>query len=283
MKSIMGQNRTRLPQSWQLLSASTMSFVTWQLGIYFPYLLRIRVSSDPRPGWDSLTENTQQTLRRIVMDCTADDCTCSCSVSGCTARTLIARSYLSRVVKRSEEVKHKRTSFFRDIINPIVQLIDVDAALGCSETLRLLTFEGLGLTHTCCYPQWVSESSFMFYRIEDQAEINEIREEQSAGLSQLEELLTELESKFDELEIPLLDFLTDYWEPRMEGFLDEDDGSLDMEAIREIGVEMDEPCLESESVADENLNQVLESDTGVEEAYNIHHDAEFEYDQSDST
>ena len=225
--SVKGQHVTCYPQSWQLLRATTISFVSWELGKPAP----IQQQWEERTkffDWEILTENTPQTLqtlRRIVMDCTTDDCTCSCSVSGCTARTLMGRSYTSWEGKKD---LYERTCNYREIIIYLAQLIDVDAALGSCEVLRLLTFQELGLTHVCCRPRLVGYifSSYMFFRIEDQAEINEIREEESAGLSLLEELLKEFELKMDELGIPFPDFLTDYWAPRMEQVLDE---NLDQE------------------------------------------------------
>ena len=220
--SVKGQHATYYPQSWQLLRATTIFFVSWELGKPAPIQLQWRGRTEFF-DWNILTGNTPQTLptlRRIVMDCTTDDCTCSCSVSGCTARTLIGRSYTSREEKKD---LYKRTYDYREIILNLAELIDVDSTLGSCEVLRLLTFQELGLTHVCCRPRLVGhiKSSYMFFRIEDQAEINEIREEESAGLLLLEELLTEFELKMDELGIPFPDFLTDYWAPRMEQVLDE--------------------------------------------------------------
>ncbi|CAD6569753.1 MAG: hypothetical protein ASARMPRED_003132 [Alectoria sarmentosa] len=73
-------------------------------------------------------------------------------------------------------------------------------------------------------------------RIGDQAEIDEIHEEAAADLQKLEELLEEFEGKMIELDLPLLEFIEEYWWPRMKEVLNE--GELDEEALKEIGVKV---------------------------------------------
>ena len=120
--------------------------------------------------------------------------------------------------------------------------------------MRLITFEKLELTHTCCRPHWYvhdekshkciggqQRQSVRFSRPMLPSEIEEIRDEESADLQKLAELLAEFEAKVIELDIPIPDFLEQYWEPRMEQVLRENEGSLDMKALREIGVEI-HPC-----------------------------------------
>lgn len=222
----------------ELLSASAISFSAWKLGLAFAFRLcfDFPVHRRSREGFPVLLkkgapENTQQTLRKIVTDCTTDDCTCSCSASGCTTRTLIFRSYTSNT--RGGNLC-ERTNNYQETILHLAQLTDTDAALGSSETLRLLTFQELGLKHTCCYWRCVNNLSevFVLMRIEDQSEINEFLED-SAGLSVLEKLLSEFELKMEELDIPFPDFLTDYWGPRMEQ-VHEERKSSDMGALRSL-------------------------------------------------
>ena len=232
---------TKLPQDWQLLDASTICFVAWRLGTAFalqqlnPNLsLHIRTQTELFPILlrETPTENTAQTLRRILMDCTMDDCTCFCSESGCTVRSLIDRSYTNQ--KWGEDL-YRRTRDFGETFMRLARLTDADPAIGISEALRLLTFQELGLKHTCCSQVYVDDRCClsMFFRLKDQAEINEFRDEDSAGLSHLEELLTEFEMKMNELDSPFPDFLMDYWVPRMEQVLDGSEGSSDIEELDE--------------------------------------------------
>ena len=239
---IEGQCAIGLPQVRQLLSANAISLLAWKIGLVMAFQQQHRQcplnrDNDPFPMWceEWATESTQQTLRRILMDRTTDDCTCSCSASGCTARTLIIKSYASEM--RRVDL-YGQTNDDREIILRLVQLTDADAALWTSEALRWLTFQELRLEHTCCYWRYVDDHSdrLTLMIIKDQAKMNEILEENSAGLSLLEELLTEFEMKMDELDIPFPDFLTGYWEPRMEQVRDEWKGSSDMEALREFGL-----------------------------------------------
>ena len=206
----------------ELLGVSAISFLAWimsmgiafhQLVPNFPFHGRIRpeMGLAHPPDEETFTESTLQTLRRIVMDCTTDDCTCSCSVSGCTMRTIIGKSYIDHGWSKNP---WGYTNHYREVILYLAQLTNVDASLGSSEVLRFLTFRELDLKHTCCYWKFMN-GVFMVMRISDQAEIDEFREEDSEGLSKLEELLTEFEMKMNELDIPFPDFLLDYWEPRM--------------------------------------------------------------------
>ena len=115
----------------------------------------------------------------------------------------------------------------------------------------MITFERLGLAHTCCRPYWSRHSkkshicigreqrnTVQFSRPLSPSEIEEIRDEELADLQKLAELLVEFESKVVELDLPIPDFIWQYWEPRMEQVLQEDEGSLDKETLRESGVKI---------------------------------------------
>ena len=240
---------TKLQQVRQLLNASSISLLAWKIGLaiasqHVSRLYRfdrkdIRTRLEPQLLLEWATENnTRQTLRRIVMDCTTDDCTCSCSVFGCTARTLITRSYAKRMWWcRQHKDLYERANEYRSTILGLAQVTGADAALWSSEALRLLTFQALGLRHTCCdwYCVDTTSDSFVAFGIKYQTEIDEIQKHNSAGLAKLEELLPEFQSKIDTLDITFSDFLADIWEPRMEQARDEMKAS-DMEASRDFGL-----------------------------------------------
>lgn len=237
-----------LSGSQQLFSATSLNFVACHLGssldLQFP----------EKREWNkkrSLSETSKRVLERIVMDNVSDDCSCACSISGCKAFTLITKNYFLRTYRE-----------FQNWVNlwaQLIDLIDICDPLKSSEFLRLMTFEELRITHTCCRMNTKYEvAPYLLSRIGDQAEIDEIHEEEAADLEKLEELLEEFEGKMIELDLPLLDFIDEYWSHRMYAVLNE--GELDEEALREIGVvvyESDEEALREIGV------QVYESDSDL--------------------
>lgn len=71
--------------------------------------------------------------------------------------------------------------------------------------IRFLTFSEMGLAHTCCQTAYCG-----LLRARHRDEVKEIREEKRFLLDELEELVAEFESKYDELGVPLSRFLEDY-------------------------------------------------------------------------
>ena len=231
-----GQYGTELLNTRQLLSANAISLLAWKIGIAMAFQEQRRHpldrDNDPFPVWYEqwATESTQQTLRRILMDGTTDDCTCSCSASGCTARTLISKSYASEM--RRLDLCELANDYGGNILR-LAELTDTDVALWSSEALRWLTFQELGLKHTCCdwYCVDPHSESFVSTRIKDQTKIDELQEQNSEGISLLEWYLLAFETKIDEENIPFAEFLRYYWAPTMDSF-HEDRNSSDMEASK---------------------------------------------------
>ncbi|KAI9373044.1 hypothetical protein BJX61DRAFT_505024 [Aspergillus egyptiacus] len=139
-----------------------------------------------------------------------DSCLCGCCSDGCTPftmalRRIMATSYgphpgyaLKLIVSHAKD-----TPEYSQII------------------LRVLTFDGLGLTHTCCHQVKEYDNMGLLFDIKDRDpnEVGEIRDEERALLARFEDLLTEFNSKFDEMGLPILEFLNHYWHPRMMDFL----------------------------------------------------------------
>lgn len=190
------------------------------------------------------SETDQQLAQKIFMASPTDGCKCACSISGCTTRTFLFKGFsISRRRQSSESLSA------HDIIKFCSDPKDVYSWLDAAELLRFITFEKLDLTHTCCRPHWSrhigksqisvgnkQRETVRFSRPMPPSEIEEIRDEESANLQTLAELLAEFEVKMVELDLSILDFISRYWEPRMEQLHRENEGSLDMEALREIGV-----------------------------------------------
>ena len=95
-----------------------------------------------------------------------------------------------------------------------------------------MTFEALGLTHTCHREFWQGGTP-------SEEEIWEIQSEERFMIQQLESLLAEFDAKLLEVGGTLASFLNEHWKPRMEGVLKAKDEVLDEEErrkMREIGV-----------------------------------------------
>lgn len=89
----------------------------------------------------------------------------------------------------------------------------------CISAIRVLTFGSLGLKHTCCHAQ-------LGYLPMSWEEVEEIYEEQLEGVVLLENLMRGFEQKLDELGVEFTEFLTSYWEPRM------DEVHAELEAVK---------------------------------------------------
>ena len=230
-------NEGEMPyESRQLMSATSLHFVACKIGLALGEYIKV-LYNHRRPLRTSLSETSKRVLERIVVDNVSDDCRCSCSINGCKAFTLMSKRY--NWLTDGEFPNWVR------LWAQLTDLIDIGDPLKSSEFLRLMTFKKLGLTHTCCRFGFDHFSGMrLFFRIGDQVAIDEIHEEEAADLQKLEELLEEFEAKRIELDLPFMDFLKEYWRPRMDEVLRE--GELDEEALKELGVrvyESDEEAL----------------------------------------
>ncbi|KAL3469152.1 hypothetical protein BJX99DRAFT_265471 [Aspergillus californicus] len=89
--------------------------------------------------------------------------------------------------------------------------------------IRSLTFDALGLTHTCCHITDPANGPPVVIEDREKEEAQEIRDEEKHILKRFETLLNELYSKFDESNIPIVDFLQQVWYPQVMDFLSHQD------------------------------------------------------------
>ncbi|KAL3481002.1 hypothetical protein BJX99DRAFT_253984 [Aspergillus californicus] len=168
-------------------------------------------------------------LSMILSNNVRDNCQCGCSAGGCSMlnqmfRTLCEKyenpltiytpqmvgDLISRLGKTCEEEYENRSAF---------------------STIRYVTFEALGMTHTC-HVYGSHEIKIM-----DPEDVKEIRDEESGLLNELEGLLVEFEQKYGELGVGITEFLTGYWQTRMDEVLTPGDmGAQEVRQITEIGV-----------------------------------------------
>ncbi|KAF2802203.1 uncharacterized protein BDZ99DRAFT_576907 [Mytilinidion resinicola] len=157
-------------------------------------------------------------VQRAIFQCTRKDpCSCYCSPGGCTAL-----SCLMKGIRDSLRNRPASPLTLKPLAGALLQF-DLGRRNGlivAMEFIRMMTFDSLELTHTCCTygePGWNSPYLEMpRRRVEEQEEIDRIHEEETEGLKQLETLMEEFTKTFAESEIPLKEFFEGYWRERME-------------------------------------------------------------------
>ncbi|TGO50784.1 hypothetical protein BCON_0176g00170 [Botryotinia convoluta] len=210
----------------------------------------------PNGGPENLTSQPEvrNVMFKVLTTSTADPCICACSKSGCTALTILLKQttleldeeeIISVFTDLSEEGFPLDSTYWimRASIMFLLQFIGTDndawKILG-PEIIRFATFTILELTHTCCVYHPYSEGSpphhFTPFDIGDH---QDIQEEESAQIEELEILVKDFDSKYIELAQPILKFFDGYWRSRM---LDYDIINTkpytrdELEKIRELGV-----------------------------------------------
>ncbi len=194
-------------------------------------------------GWEdysTLSSVSQAHLRLIIGNEIQDDCKCACSSGGCRALCMLLKPIFSR-----RTIAHHDQMLSRFIVRCLSSSIVPDRTtsdLVLSDLVRLLTFERLNLTHTCCRERgyWV----LLSLPFEDD-EIQEIQNEEHEDLQLLENLMVEFDQRRRELGYPLAQFMKEYWMPRMEEVLSEQK-PIDYEKVREIGVVLHDSDVKSE-------------------------------------
>lgn len=145
---------------------------------------------------------------------TQDYCVCACSPGGCTTLSVALRS----ILLKAYYLRRRRITdvFLRKLILSLTVWQDSWPDLSRA-IVRTLTFDALDLTHTCCTeicrgrPFWPSVPD----EGRDETEVGRIAEDQHFLVKEFEQLMEEMESKLDELGLPLEEFLDCYWYDRV--------------------------------------------------------------------
>ena len=144
-----------------------------------------------------------------------DGCDCACCPNGCTSLSVALRQIVHDLSNSTKELGH-RSFWFRQILQLVVER--AQSRPGTHQAIiRSLTFDGLGLKHTCCIE--IQGWCLQEMKGRDKAEIREIWEEQKQCFERFEQLVLEFDAKFVELGQPIIDFLADHWHIRMVEFL----------------------------------------------------------------
>lgn len=171
--------------------------------------------------WDNLEKKYRNWKKSIAelgdayffVFSTKDCCVCACSSGGCTTLSVALRCILLEV---SEERWITMGVPLRKLIHSLIVWQDYWPDLPWA-IVRALTFDALGLTHTCCTEIYRDEPLWPDVPKErrDETEVGRIADDQHSLVKEFEDLMEEMESKFDELGLPLEEFLDGYWYDRV--------------------------------------------------------------------
>lgn len=176
---------------------------------------------------------------KLLEDKTTDPCHCYCVVNGCTPASKFISGVYTTVLLWEDDITNYVIKYMRSIKSTILDKTEIDIAF---DFIRVITFERLGMRHTCCrYTMRTRNRRFRRYEVPsllEVAEVEEIREEDRYLAELLDTLVEEFERKFRELDVPLSQFVEEYLWPRVDEAMEEQDevSSEDLHAIRDIGV-----------------------------------------------
>jgi hypothetical protein len=211
--SLLGQIGSKLNQT-------AIHGVAYEFGSYLfhPY---------QKENWQKLAPEARKRLVDLICNMSSpDNCCCACSPQGCTPFTSILKTALGDEYNYYLTSRRARMAELRKAFNKITQFLPLNV-LGLPKItlaiLRFLTFEALGIRHTCCYCYCELRINSSLGDYYDEEDLQELREEDSSLVEILEELVQEFETDYKPSEGKFLPFLGRYWKYRMGEVLEEMD------------------------------------------------------------
>lgn len=177
-------------------------------------------------------------LTRFLTSREKDKCNCACSQDGCEVGTVITRAIIAWVHnpkshKEDQPLKEKVANVGCGIkvllyFDPELEARPAD----CHALFRALTFDLLGLTHTCHLRN--------MHGIEDQ-EVRDIQELEKEDIVLLDGLVEHFANAWHDCDGPLIDFVAGYWFETVEGIIAERSKPRvdELENIRKLGVKLE--------------------------------------------
>ena len=160
-------------------------------------------------------------LKSLTYD-VEDGCRCACSSSGCLPVTSLVNS-LMRLNYQHSPMQFRGLGATLDLVLSALNDMEEKRRI-MLEAIRFASFCKLDLTHSCCQYRPTKGRG----RIRS-LEAQEIREEESQSISQLEILMQEFEAQFDLEKMSLERFFYEIWEGRMDEYFEET--TVDAEVI----------------------------------------------------
>jgi hypothetical protein len=164
-------------------------------------------------NWRRLADGARKRLVDLTCNMDApDNCRCACSPQGCTPFTTILKTALEDEFTYSPNSRKARMAELQKAFKQITQALPLDIFRLPRiplASLRFLTFEALGIRHTCCSRHCRLRTS-SFGDAYDEEDLQELREEDSSLVEILEELMEEFETKYNPADENLLQFVGRY-------------------------------------------------------------------------
>jgi hypothetical protein len=241
------------------LNQTAVHRVAYQFGSYLFH------SWEEYKIWGKLADEARTVRKRLVdltcnMD-TPDYCRCACSPQGCTPFTTILKTGLEAEYQYSPTTRRARMAELQKAFSQTTQALPLDI-FGLPRillaSLRFLTFEALGIRHTCC-SRYCKLRTSSFGDAYDEEDLQELREEDSSLVEILEELMEEFETRYNPADENLLQFVGRYWTHRLEEVLEEMDACKlsdeQKRKLEEIGVNLYEDMEEMPRVEEIQMEE----------------------------
>jgi hypothetical protein len=186
-----------------------------------------------------------------------DRCECACSEAGCYAIGCAAQECIRCSDSIAAPINYRQRKNAGPSVHPylfgLVQQ-DGDAVWMSSAILRVLTFEKLSLTHTCCYQMTgkMDRKSGWCHPVKAGKDILDL---ERSDIDLLNTLVADFEVKWEAYQKPFVTFMNRVWKPRMREIREETRKRRESErpayeaAVRNVGVVL-ENSVESESDSD---------------------------------
>ncbi|KAL3471247.1 hypothetical protein BJX99DRAFT_263445 [Aspergillus californicus] len=192
--------------------------------------------------WRSVCVINSKLLQCILTNTQHHDCcVCACSTGGCLPPAVLFTTYFRLTTLSVMDLLsiYPWPNLFNlwMFSSPAIEKQVYDTLSPVA--IRTWTFSALGLTHTCQKHRGYADHRLKYIAPQD---IDEIREEERILIAQLEELISEFQSKYEELHLPLPEFMDGYWKDRMrEVLLERSFDEEEAQSMRAIGVVVDIP------------------------------------------
>jgi hypothetical protein len=208
-----------------------------------------------------------------------DNCTCYCSLKGC----FMIGCAVSQMNKTDYPSRRGQDGSFRKTQSRLFALVDDNRASTwmSSAILRVLTFEKLSLTHTCCY-RIHDECGGTFTRpTPEEAQI--IHDLERDDIHVLDRLVADFEDEWATYTKRFVTFMNRVWRPRMQVVLQEreiDRETYQAELIR-MGVTLKESDENQEKDTDSESDSDSDSDVDWPDDYKSEGDGWYTTDEED--
>jgi hypothetical protein len=162
-----------------------------------------------------------------------DKCICNCSQGGCH---IIGCSISENFRESLHSPPASRLCHRRTVQPYLFNLVDenIGANWMSSAIFRVLTFEALSLTHTCCYRISEERCGSFSRPTRDEAEV--IYDHERDDINLLDTLVKEFEAQWTNYNKPFVTFMNRVWRPRMRRVRQVKDEEAYAAEVRRLGV-----------------------------------------------